>query len=143
MNKTKLAFVIVGTTVGARFLFDFFGADPKTAKETSSQELFNARCSQCHGIGEANNFDSYLPSSIQNTVQRMQEKADSGISSKEAQQIYEYLVYTNATSHKDQLDEELKALPDNQRKEEQAKLDAILRGPSKLPLSEIPLESKN
>ncbi|MBS0652921.1 MAG: photosystem P840 reaction-center cytochrome c-551 [Verrucomicrobia bacterium] len=125
MNRTRLAFVMVGGVLMSKFLIDFFAASPSSASLDQSKALFQNRCSQCHGLNQADNLDSYLPSNVQKLVERMQHMPGSGISSEEAQQIYEYLVYEYTKTHKNELDAELKALPDDKRKEEQAKIDEI------------------
>lgn len=124
MNRTRLAFVMVGGALMFKFLIDFFATSPNSTLD-QSKALFQNRCSQCHGLNQADNLDSYLPSHVQKTVERMQHMPSSGISSEEAQQIYEYLVYEYTKTHKNELDAELKALPDDKRKEEQSKIDEI------------------
>ena len=124
MKKIQLALTLIGAGFGFKMMLYFLGADPH-ASINQSRELFESRCSQCHGINEASNMDSYLPSSIQTIVEKMQHKSGSGISSHEAEQIYEYLVYDCATKHPDQLHAELQALPEEERKKEQAKINHI------------------
>ena len=124
LKKIKLALALIGAGFGFKMMIYFLGTDPHLAIN-QSRELFENRCSQCHGINEANNMDSYLPSSIQKTVERMQHKSDSGISSHEAEQIYEYLVYEYSTKYPERLHAELQALPEEERKKEQAKINHI------------------
>ena len=125
MKRTKLAFMMIGSTLAFKFLIDFFAASPAATLD-QSKALFQDRCSQCHGLGSAENLESHLPSNIQSIFERMQHKPDSGISSKDAQEIYEHLVYEFSKTHKQEIDEELNALPDDKKKTEQAKIDAIV-----------------
>ena len=124
VKKTTLAFAIISTGFAFKTLIYFFGTDLR-APLNQSKELFENRCSQCHGIKEANQMNSYLPSSIQETVERMQRKPESGISSQDAEQIYEYLVYEFSRKYSSKLREQLQALPEEKRKQEQAKIDEI------------------
>lgn len=123
MKKTTLSLAIISSALSFQFLSDWYQTTPQDVPSDQSQELFLNKCSQCHSIKQANDLQSFLPSAIEDTVQRMQRKPGSSISSQEAKQIYEYLVHQALTIHKGQLDQELQALPENKRKEEQAKLD--------------------
>lgn len=125
MKRTRLAFMMIGSALAFKFLIDFFAAS-STATLDQSKALFQDRCSQCHGLGVAENLESYLPSNVQSIVERMRHKPGSGISSEEAQEIYEYLVYEFSKTRKKEIDEELNALPDEKKKAEQAKIDAIV-----------------
>ena len=120
MRKKTILFGIM--IIGITHMF-IFGVFPN--KSNASKALFENRCSQCHGLNQADQVDSYLPSNVQQMVMRMQHKPQSGISSEEAEEIYEYLVYQFSKTHKAEIDKELSALPEDKRKEEQAKIDQI------------------
>ena len=118
MKGKKTAFGIIMGGLACLFTLDLFATS-----ESAAKALFENRCSQCHGLNQATELDSYLPSYIQEMVSKMQHKPQSGISSEEAQEIYEYLVYQFAKTHRNKIDKELQALPEDKRKEEQAKID--------------------
>lgn len=76
-------------------------------------EVFSQKCTQCHKLSRPINSDYALPAEWERYVKRMFHKPGSGISSGEAKQIFEFLVYDSIIRKKEMLDEKLaKATPD-------------------------------
>lgn len=87
--------------------------------------LFQEKCSQCHSLGTSLNSDMVLPSYWQKTIKSMQAKPGSNISDKDAQKIYEFLVFDSSERRKKELDDELSSLPLEQQKKEKEAIDQI------------------
>ena len=70
-------------------------------------DLFSQKCTQCHKLSRPVNCDYVLPDEWSRYVKRMMRKPGSGISSGEAKQIYEFLVFDSSVRKKALLDEKL------------------------------------
>ncbi len=88
-------------------------------------EVFQAKCTTCHGAEDSLQAKQVLPSYWETTTRRMQAMKDSNISPDEAAAIAEFLIYDSSVRRKSLLDKQLKDLPPNEQAQEKAKLDAI------------------
>ena len=85
---------------------------PAALKE--NYDLFSQKCTQCHKLSRPVNCDYALPDEWSRYVKRMMRKPGSGISTSEAKQIYEFLVYDSSVRKKVLLDGKLaKATPED------------------------------
>ena len=82
-------------------------------------QIFSQKCTQCHKLSRPINSDYVLPDEWSRYVKRMMRKPGSGISSAEAKQIFEFLVYDSSVRKKAALDEKLaKATPEDKAADE-------------------------
>ena len=88
-------------------------------------QLFVNRCATCHDLASSINSDYVLPGYYESMVQAMQEMPDSGISASEGQKIYEFLVYDALKRRKRKVKQQLKSLPDKQKRIEIDELKKI------------------
>lgn len=89
--------------------------------------LYSAKCSTCHALAKANLAKDILPSDWEDTVGRMARMENANISGEEERMITEYLVYYSVHFKKTKLQRQLDQLPEAERAQEQAKIDAILQ----------------
>jgi hypothetical protein len=71
-------------------------------------KVFSKKCSQCHTLARPINCDFALPDEWERYVKRMMRKPNSGISSDEAKQIFDFLVYDSKTRKKEMYEKKLK-----------------------------------
>jgi hypothetical protein len=77
-------------------------------------DLFSQKCTQCHKLSRPINSDYALPDEWSRYVKRMMRKPGSGISTTEAKQIFEFLVYDSSVRKKAMVDDKLaKATPED------------------------------
>lgn len=93
----------------------------------SAYQIFQAKCTACHGAEDSLQSKEVLPSYWETTTQRMQGLKDSNLSTEEASKVADLLIYDSFKRRKNLLDKQLKALPENERAQEQAKLDAVIK----------------
>lgn len=91
-----------------------------------SYELFQKRCTQCHNLARAVNSDYALPDEWERYIKRMQRKPGSELVSKEAKEIYEFLVYDAAQRKQPTLQAKLEGLSPEERKAAEEKLRQVL-----------------
>lgn len=97
---------------------------PVELQETYS--LVETQCTTCHGLNETTRSPEVLPSYWEKTVQSMLVKKDSGMTPDSAQKITDFLIYDSYKRRSLQWKKDFKALPEEQQKIEQSKMDAIL-----------------
>lgn len=74
----------------------------------AAYKLFTKKCSHCHTIARPINCDFALPDEWERYVKRMMRKPDSGISSDEAKQIFNFLVFDSKTRKKEMYEKKMK-----------------------------------
>lgn len=88
--------------------------------------LFDAKCLSCHGIKETVKSPEVLPSYWVKTVEKMRLKPKASFTPEEGEKIAEFLIYDSYFRRRMELKKELKALPEEQLKEEQKILDRVI-----------------
>jgi cytochrome c5 len=88
-------------------------------------DLFSQKCTQCHKLSRPVNCDYALPDEWSRYVKRMMRKPGSGISSSEAKQIYEFLVYDSSVRKKALLDEKLAKVTPEEKTADEAKIKEV------------------
>jgi hypothetical protein len=88
-------------------------------------ELFSQKCTQCHKLSRPVNCDYALPDEWSRYVKRMMRKPGSGISSSEAKQIYEFLVYDSSVRKKALLDTKLAKVTPEEKTADEAKIKEV------------------
>ena len=71
-------------------------------------EVFKKTCSKCHSLARPINSSYALPEEWERYIKRMKRKPASGIGSKEAKQIYDFLVYDSQARKKELYEKKLK-----------------------------------
>ncbi len=79
---------------------------PKEMQE--KYESFKKTCSKCHSLARPINSGYALPEEWERYIKRMKRKPGSGIGSKEAKAIYEFLVYDSQIRKKELYEKKLK-----------------------------------
>jgi hypothetical protein len=88
-------------------------------------ELFSQKCTQCHKLSRPVNCDYALPDEWSRYVKRMMRKPGSGISSSEAKQIYEFLVFDSSIRKKALLDTKLAKVTPEEKTADEAKIKEV------------------
>ncbi|MEI7533320.1 MAG: hypothetical protein WCK57_03045 [Verrucomicrobiae bacterium] len=88
-------------------------------------ELFSQKCTQCHKLSRPVNCDYALPDEWSRYVKRMMRKPGSGISSSEAKQIYEFLVFDSSIRKKALLDTKLAKVTPEEKMADEAKIKEV------------------
>ena len=88
-------------------------------------EVFSQKCTQCHKLSRPVNCDYAMPDEWSRYVKRMMRKPGSGISSSEAKQIFEFLVYDSSIRKKALLDEKLAAAKPEDKAAAEAKIKEV------------------
>ncbi len=88
-------------------------------------DLFSQKCTQCHKLSRPVNCDYVLPDEWSRYVKRMMRKPGSGISTGEAKQIYEFLVFDSSVRKKALLDEKLGKATAEEKTAAQAKIKEV------------------
>jgi cytochrome c5 len=88
-------------------------------------EVFSQKCTQCHKLSRPVNCDYVMPDEWSRYVKRMMRKPGSGISSSEAKQIFEFLVYDSSVRKKTLLDEKLAAAKPEDKAAAEAKIKEV------------------
>lgn len=88
-------------------------------------EVFSQKCTQCHKLSRPINCDYALPDEWSRYVKRMMRKPGSGISTAEAKQIWEFLVYDSSVRKKAMLDEKLAAAKPEEKTATEAKIKEV------------------
>jgi hypothetical protein len=96
---------------------------PEALKE--NYELFSQKCTQCHKLSRPVNCDYAMPDEWSRYVKRMMRKPGSGISSGDAKNIYEFLVYDSSVRKKKLLDEKLAKATAEEKAAAEAKIKAV------------------
>lgn len=91
----------------------------------STYDVFQAKCTTCHGAEDSLQSKQVLPSYWETTTHRMQAMKDSNLSSQEASDIAEFLIYDSSVRRKSLFDRQLNDLPPGEQAQEKAKLEAI------------------
>lgn len=97
---------------------------PASMQEANT--LFEAKCATCHELKDTTRSPGVLPSYWEKTVKDMQVKPDSNMTGSDTEILTKFLIYDSATRRKREVHKELEALPPEQRKAEQAKIDEVL-----------------
>jgi cytochrome c5 len=128
LGLTALALSVAGTVraedqmdAATKARIDAFEKGPATvniskypAALKENYDLFSQKCTQCHKLSRPINSDYALPDEWSRYVKRMMHKPGSGISTTEAKQIFEFLVYDSSVRKKAMVDEKLaKATPED------------------------------
>lgn len=71
-------------------------------------EVFKKTCSKCHSLARPINSSYALPEEWERYIKRMKRKPASGIGSKEAKEIYDFLVYDSQVRKKELYEKKLK-----------------------------------
>jgi cytochrome c5 len=79
---------------------------PKEMQE--NYKIFDKACSKCHSLARPINSNYALPDEWERYIKRMKRKPGSGIGSKEAKAIYEFLVYDSQVRKKELYEKKLK-----------------------------------
>lgn len=79
---------------------------PKGMQE--NYKIFEKACSKCHNLARPINSTYALPDEWERYIKRMKRKPGSGIGSKEAKAIYEFLVYDSQVRKKELYEKKLK-----------------------------------
>jgi hypothetical protein len=79
---------------------------PKEMQE--KYKKFKKTCTKCHGLARSINSDFVLPDEWERYIKRMKRKPGSGISSKDAKAIYQFLVYDSKVRKKELYEKKLK-----------------------------------
>ena len=87
--------------------------------------MFSQKCTQCHKLSRPVNCDYAMPDEWSRYVKRMMRKPGSGISSSEAKQIFEFLVYDSSIRKKALLDEKLAAAKPEDKAAAEAKIKEV------------------
>jgi cytochrome c5 len=88
-------------------------------------DVFSQKCTQCHKLSRPVNCDYAMPDEWSRYVKRMMRKPGSGISSSEAKQIFEFLVYDSSIRKKALLDEKLAAAKPEDKTVAEAKIKEV------------------
>jgi hypothetical protein len=87
--------------------------------------IFSQKCSQCHRLSRPINSDYVLPEQWSRYIKRMMYKPGSNIGRSEAKKIYDFLVYDSSVRKKKALDEKLKTLAPEERKEQEKAIKEV------------------
>ena len=71
-------------------------------------KIFEKTCSKCHSLARPINSTYVLPDEWERYIKRMKRKPGSGIGSKEAKAIYDFLVYDSQLRKKELYEKKLK-----------------------------------
>ena len=88
-------------------------------------ELFSQKCTQCHKLSRPINSDYALPDEWSRYVKRMMRKPGSGISTTEAKQIFEFLVYDSSVRKKAAVDAKLAKATAEEKTAAEAKIKEV------------------
>lgn len=90
-----------------------------------SYGLFQQRCSQCHNLARPVNSAYVLPDEWERYIKRMLRKPGSEMTSGEAKELYEFLVYDASQRKKQLLAEKLNGLPKEEKDAAENKIRQI------------------
>lgn len=93
----------------------------------ATYEVFQAKCTTCHGAEDSLGAKEVLPSYWETTIHRMQAMQDSNLSSGDAEQITQFFIYDSAKRRRSLLESQLKKLSPEEKASEQSKIDAVLK----------------